>query len=247
MSTGATPSLAVLPRHVAIIMDGNGRWARQRGLPRVEGHRAGIEAVRDIVRASGEVGLKYLTLYAFSVENWRRPAQEIRFLMGLLRQFLRDQLAELNRNRVRLRAIGRLGDLPGPVRRQLERTTEATRHNDGMVLTLALSYGARAELADAVQAIAREVAAGRLRPEDVGEATISQHLYAPELPDPDLLVRTSGEMRVSNFLLWQISYCEFWVTKTLWPDFRREELWRAFRSYAKRQRRFGRVGAPEVE
>ncbi len=226
-------------------MDGNGRWARQRGLPRLEGHRAGAESVRAIVRACGELGIEYLTLYAFSVENWNRPKPEVSALMRLLEFYLKQEIPELDKNNVRLAAIGRLHELPLRAQRQLEKSIAALRHNTGLTLVLALSYGGRAELVDAMRELAREVKAGRLNVSDIDEAAIARHLYTRDIPDPDLLIRTSGEMRVSNFLLWQISYAEIYVTDTLWPDFRKPQLEAALADYAKRHRRFGRVAAAE--
>lgn len=243
MSTEATaiPKFTVVPRHVAVIMDGNGRWARHRGKPRIEGHRAGIEAVRETVQACSEVGVEFLTLYAFSVENWKRPKEEVSTLMAILHQFLLEQRSKLMEEQVRLFVIGRLEDLPEPVRGLLLETMELTRDHRRMTLTLALSYGGRAELVHAVQAISRKVAIGELAPDQITEETVSAHLYQPELPDPDLLIRTSGEMRLSNFLLWQISYTELWVTDVFWPDFRKEHFWQALTSYGGRNRRFGDV------
>jgi undecaprenyl diphosphate synthase len=235
------PHLAEVPRHIAIIMDGNGRWARQRALPRLEGHRRGAESVREIVRACGEWGIEFLTLYAFSAENWKRPKSEIEALMRLLEKYLRDEVPELRENNVRLRAIGRLSDLPERVQRQLQQSIEATANNTGLTLILALSYGSRGELVEAAKRIAQEVRDGKLTVEQIDEAAISRRLYTAEYPDPDLLIRTSGEMRLSNFLLWQISYSELWVTKTLWPDFRRDHLLRALQDYNRRHRRFGGV------
>lgn len=231
-----------LPRHVAIIMDGNGRWARARGLPRIEGHRAGVESVREIVSAAGEVGIKYLTLYAFSRENWERPRAEVRALMHLLEYYLRQEIAELNRNDVRLEAIGRLDELPERVRRALEQARAALARNRGLTLILALSYSGRAELVDAVREIVAEAKSGHLDAADVNERLIEQHLCTRKFPDPDFLIRTSGEMRVSNFLLWQISYTELWITPTYWPDFRRPEFLRALDEFARRERRLGKVG-----
>jgi len=228
-----------VPRHVAIIMDGNGRWARQRGWPRLRGHREGANSVRAILRACRRAGVQYLTLYAFSVENWVRPRAEISGLMGLLRKFLREQEHELHEHQVRLRVIGRPQDLPAAVQRELNRVLAATAHYTGGQLILALSYGSRAEITDAARRIAADVQAGRLRPEDVTEQALAARLYAPDVPDPDLLIRTSGEMRVSNFLLWQISYAELYVTDVLWPDFREAEFQRALDDYARRHRRFG--------
>jgi undecaprenyl diphosphate synthase len=240
-----TSSLKNIPRHVAIIMDGNGRWARERGLPRIEGHRAGAESVRRIVRSSGELGIEYLTLYAFSVENWNRPKTEVTALMHLLELYLKQEIPELNKNNVRLAAIGRLHELPERAQRQLQKSIEALSKNTGLTLVLALSYGARAELVDAVREIAGEVKAGRLDSAGIDEKMISHHLYTRSMPDPDLLIRTSGEMRISNFLLWQISYAELYVTETLWPDFGKPELINALEEFGKRQRRFGRVSPPE--
>ena len=234
-----------IPRHIAIIMDGNGRWARQRGLPRLEGHRAGAESVRAIVRACGELGIEYLTLYAFSVENWNRPKPEVSALMRLLEFYLKQEIPELNKNNVRLAAIGRLHELPLRAQRQLEKSVAALRQNTGLTLVLALSYGGRAELVDAMRELGREIKAGRLNVSDIDETAIARHLYTRDIPDPDLLIRTSGEMRVSNFLLWQISYAEIYVTDTLWPDFRKPQLEAALADYAKRHRRFGRVAAAE--
>ena len=240
-----THPLKNIPRHVAIIMDGNGRWAQQRKLPRIEGHRAGAESVRAIVRASGELGIEYLTLYAFSIENWNRPKIEVSALMHLLEFYLKQEIPELNKNNVRLAAIGRIHELPGSAQKQLAKSIEALSKNTGLTLVLSLSYGGRAEIVDAVRAIAREMKAGRLDVADIDEKVISQHLYTRAIPDPDLLIRTSGEMRVSNFLLWQISYAEIYVTETLWPEFRKPELVKALEDYGKRHRRFGRVNSTE--
>jgi undecaprenyl diphosphate synthase len=234
-----------IPRHVAIIMDGNGRWARERGLPRIEGHRRGAESVRQVVRVCGELGIEYLTLYAFSIENWNRPKTEVLALMRLLEFYLKQEIPELDKNNVRLAAIGRIHELPQSAQRQLEKSMDALKKNTGLTLVLALSYGGRAEIVDAMRSIAREVKAGRLDVTDVDEKVISRHLYTRSIPDPDLLIRTSGEMRVSNFLLWQISYAEIYVTETLWPDFRKAELLTALEDYSKRQRRFGRVNSNE--
>lgn len=231
-----------LPRHVAIIMDGNGRWARQRGLPRVEGHRASVDAVRDIIEAAGELGIKYLTLYAFSTENWKRPADEVGALMELLVEHIEGNLDELISKNVRIEAIGRLDELPAGPRRAVSMAVAKTRENDGLVLILALNYGGRREITDAVRHIAREVAAGRLDPENIDQSTIANALYTADFPDPDLLIRTSGEFRLSNFLLWQCAYTEFWTTEVRWPDFRRQQLIDAIRSYQQRERRFGGLG-----
>ena len=230
---------ATLPTHVAIIMDGNGRWAKQRGLPRVEGHRNGVESVRAVVRAAGEVGIKYLTLYAFSVENWNRPKDEVDTLMKYLARFLKNEIGELNRNNVRLEVIGQIYRLPEFVQEQLHRTQGALAKNNGLTLILALSYGGRQEIVEAVRAIAAKAKVGKLEPAEINEQVISQNLYTHVYPDPDLLIRTSGELRVSNFLLWQISYAEFVVTPTLWPDFRKAEFFAALEEYNRRHRRFG--------
>jgi len=227
------------PRHVAIIMDGNGRWARTRGLPRTRGHAEGVESVRAITRACARRELQQLTLYAFSEENWRRPRREVGLLMRLLRRFLVRERDEIMENNIRLTAIGRLHRLPDDVRRELERTRELSAGNDGMVLNLALSYGGRQEIVDALRAIAARVAKGELGPEDVTEDLVTAHLYQPGMPPPDLLVRTAGEMRVSNFLLWQISYTELHVAPECWPAFREEHLDRAFSAYRQRVRKFG--------
>jgi undecaprenyl diphosphate synthase len=227
-----------LPRHVAVIMDGNGRWAAERRLPRVAGHRAGIDAVREIVEVSARLGLEVLTLYAFSKENWKRPRSEVATLMALLREYLRRELDTLLRNNIRLHTIGRTGELPPTARRELDRALESTAGASGMRFNIALSYGGRTEIADAC----RSIAAAGLAPEAIDERTIAAHLYTAGLPDPDLLIRTSGELRVSNFLLWQIAYSEIWVTETLWPDFRRLHLFQALVDYQGRERRYGGLG-----
>ncbi len=224
---------------MAIIMDGNGRWAKERGLPRLRGHEAGTESVREAIRACRAIGIQYLTLYAFSTENWVRPRSEIAGLMSLLRNFLRDREFELHENRVRLRVIGRMEDLPGALQKELRRVIAATAGYEEGHLILALSYGGRDEIASAARAIARRVKRGELDPEDVNEKTVAAHLYLPDVPDPDLLIRTSGEMRVSNFLLWQISYSEIYVTKVLWPEFREAQLREAVDEFVRRRRRFG--------
>ena len=229
-----------LPRHIAIIMDGNGRWAKRRRLPRIAGHRAGISAVRQAVEACARIGVPYLTLYAFSVENWKRPHTEIKLLMGLLREYLKKEINELNRQNIRLGVIGRIQELPKPVLQDLQNALDRTERNTGLRLTLALNYGARAELVDAVC----ELLAGSKRngPVKVDEAVLSQHLYTRGLPDPDLLIRTSGELRLSNFLLWQVAYAEIWVTETLWPDFKQLDLFQAIIDFQKRERRYGGLG-----
>jgi undecaprenyl diphosphate synthase len=232
--------LGRLPKHIAIIMDGNGRWAKRRRLPRIAGHRAGIRAVRQAVEASARLGIPYLTLYAFSVENWKRPHTEVKLLMSLLRQYLKKEIGELNRQNIRLEVIGRIHELPPPVIHDLQHTLDETRKNTGMRLILALNYGARAELVDAVQELlARAQGNGPLT---VDEAMLSAHLYTRGLPDPDLLIRTSGELRLSNFLLWQVAYSELWVTETLWPDFTQKDLLRAVIDFQKRERRYGGLG-----
>jgi undecaprenyl diphosphate synthase len=235
-----------LPRHVAIIMDGNGRWARQRNLPRVAGHKAGVEPVRVTVETCARLGLQHLTLYAFSVENWKRPRSEVDTLWRLLRIYLRRELADLMRNGVRLIAIGRLDALPAPARRELLEVVDATAANRGLQVNLAINYSGRAELADAFNAmLAQARDNGGLDRLSVTEDDIASHLYTAGLPDPDLLIRTSGEMRISNFLLWQIAYAELYVTPTLWPDFTRGELLRALLEYQRRDRRFGGLNAPQ--
>jgi undecaprenyl diphosphate synthase len=230
-----------LPRHIAIIMDGNGRWAKERGLTRNRGHREGVNSVREITRECAKLGIKQLTLYAFSVENWKRPKVEVNFLMRMLGRFLVQERKEIMDNDIRLAAIGRLHELPKGVRKELRETIEMSGDNKGMTLCLALNYGGRTEIADAAARIARGVEDGGIRPGDIDEEMFARHLYTSGMPDPDLLIRTSGEMRVSNFLLWQMSYTEIYVTKVLWPDFRKEELMKAIREYAKRERRFGGI------
>ncbi|MCU0612250.1 MAG: isoprenyl transferase [Candidatus Eisenbacteria bacterium] len=225
-------------------MDGNGRWARARGLPRIRGHQAGVEALRDIVTACAEWDIPYVTLYSFSTENWARPRAEVDFLMGLLQRYLRHELDVLQKNNVRLLTIGSSEQMPEPVRRDLAAAMQSTAGNTGLTLTLALSYGSRAEIVEAVRALAREAAAGVVCPDDIDENMVAARLQTSGTPDPDLLIRTSGEMRISNFLLWQIAYTELWVTPTYWPDFRRAELLRALEDYAGRERRFGKVEAP---
>ena len=230
---------AVLPRHVAIIMDGNGRWAKQRHQPRLFGHRAGADSLRAVLRACRDQGVEYLTVYAFSTENWIRPADEVSGLMSLLKTFLKKDEHELHENQVRLRVTGRIQDLPKAVRAELERVMAATRDYRKGHLILALSYGGRAEIVDAVRALATEVQAGRLDPARIDEAAITARLYLPDVPDPDLMIRTSGELRLSNFLLWELSYAEFYFTDTLWPDFREADFAKALDEYARRQRRYG--------
>jgi undecaprenyl diphosphate synthase len=230
-----------LPRHVAVIMDGNGRWATQRGLPRVAGHTEGVTAVRTVVRAAGELGIEFLTLYAFSSENWNRPRHEVSTLMSLLERSVDRELPELMARNVRFRVIGRPHGVPPAVRRRIEHVVAATAGNTGLTLLMAFNYGGRDELIDACRALAGEVERGRLRPEDIDEVRMSRALYTDGVPDPDLLIRTSGEMRVSNFLLWQIAYTELWVTPTHWPDFEARDLFLAVADFQQRNRRFGRV------
>jgi len=234
-----TPPESNIPQHVAIIMDGNGRWARQKGLARIEGHRAGAESVQRAVDVCSELGIRFLTLYAFSTENWRRPASEVRGLMKLLDQFLQERLEELQKHRLRLKAIGELDRLPASVRKRLEKVMEKTCEHKAGTLTLCLSYGARAEITSAVRTIAAEVQRGELKPEQITEETVEAHLYTSDLPDPDLIIRTANERRLSNFLLWQASYSELWVTPVLWPDFRKEHFLQAIADYSRRTRRFG--------
>lgn len=229
-----------LPQHVAIIMDGNGRWAKKQGLlTRVRGHESGVEALRRTATAAAEIGIRYLTVYAFSSENWARPKMEVDALMSILVNALHKELPTLQENRIKLHAIGRLQDLPAACQRQLNEVMEATATNNRMTLTLALSYGSREELVDAFQHVAREAAAGRLRPEDLDAKTVERFLYTAGMPDPDLVIRTSGEQRISNFLLWQISYAELFFTPVLWPDFDRLHLEEALAAYAGRERRKG--------
>lgn len=230
-----------LPVHIAIIMDGNGRWARKRNLPRTAGHEAGVEAVRRVVRAAAELGIKYLTLYTFSIENWKRPREEVAALMRLLTRTTRREIDELDRNNVRLITTGRVDELSLSRRKALAHAVDKTRTNDGLVLNLALNYGGRTEIIDAVKAIAQAVRSGHIQPGEISESLFSNYLYTAGLPDPDLLIRTSGEMRISNFLLWQTSYTELYVTDVLWPDFERSELFKAIIEYQKRERRFGKV------
>jgi undecaprenyl diphosphate synthase len=230
-----------LPRHVAIIMDGNGRWAKLRQKRRVEGHRAGIASVRDVVETSARLGLQVLTLYAFSVENWKRPQTEVSTLMELLKRYLRMELETLLKNNIRFEVIGRMGDLPGDVQDELRRAMERTRERSGLLFNIALNYGGRAEITDAVRTLAAEVARSGRDPASITEHDLSAHLYTAGQPDPDLLIRTSGELRISNFLLWQIAYSEIWVTDVLWPDFRRRHLLQAIADYQKRERRYGGI------
>jgi undecaprenyl diphosphate synthase len=232
---------ARLPRHVAIIMDGNGRWAKLRRKPRVEGHRAGIAAVRDVVETSARLGLEVLTLYAFSIENWKRPKAEVATLMGLLKRYLRMELETLLKNDIRFQVIGRIDELPRDVQQELQRGMDKTRSRRGLLFNIALNYGGRAEITDAVQRLLQDVLRNGRDPSKIDEALLSSYLYTAGQPDPDLLIRTSGELRVSNFLLWQIAYAEMWVTDVLWPDFRRRHLLQAIVDFQKRERRYGGI------
>lgn len=230
-----------LPAHVAVIMDGNGRWAEDRQKARIDGHREGMESVRDIVKVSSQLGVRYLTLYAFSIENWKRPSKEVRFLMMLLESYLNREVDDLHRNNVRIRTIGKTNALPKSVQKVLMRAMERTKDNDGLTLTLALSYGARWDMLRAVQMIALDVRRGKVSPEDLTEERFSSYLQTGFMPDPDLLIRTSGEVRVSNFLLWEIAYTELYVTERYWPEFRRNDYYQALYDFLRRERRFGRT------
>jgi undecaprenyl diphosphate synthase len=234
--------LGRLPRHVAIVMDGNGRWATRRGLKRTEGHAAGEQALFDTVEGALDIGLEWMTVYAFSTENWRRPVDEVRYLMNFNERLLLKRRDELHERGVRVRFIGRRGGrVPGRLRRQISDAEELTQHNRTMTLTFAFNYGGRAELVDAARAIAREAVDGGLDPDKITDRTVARHLYAPDMPDPDLLVRTSGEFRISNYLLWELAYAELVFTDVLWPDFRREHLFEAIGEYQRRERRFGAI------
>jgi len=233
-----------LPRHVAIIMDGNGRWAKLRHKRRVEGHRAGIASVRDVVETSARLGLQVLTLYAFSVENWKRPKTEVSTLMALLKRYLRMELDTLLGNNIRFQVIGRMDELPTDVQKELQRGMDRTAHATGLLFNIALNYGGRAEITDAVRRLATDLLANGRDPSHIDEPLLSSYLYTAGQPDPDLLIRTSGELRISNFLLWQIAYAEIWVTEVLWPDFRRRHLLQAIADYQKRERRYGGIAPP---
>jgi undecaprenyl diphosphate synthase len=235
------PDLTTVPRHIAIIMDGNGRWAKERGLPRTEGHRRGAESVRAMTEACRELGVQYLTLFAFSSENWKRPKREVDALMKLLELYLKREVKEMMKNNIKLQAIGRLHDLPESCQRELHRAIENTANNTELTLILALSYGGREEIVDGVKSLIESIEKGHLDKAMINNEVFSKHLYTRYYPDPDLLIRTSGELRLSNFLLWQLSYTEFYITDKLWPDFRKPELEEAIASYSKRQRRFGAV------
>jgi len=240
-STGTDLDPQNLPAHIAVIMDGNGRWAKKRFLNRIKGHEKGSETVRTVVRTCREIGIRVLTLYAFSTENWQRPRSEIIALMALLKKFLISERKEMLDNNIRLNAIGQIERLPEDVRQELHRSIRLTEKNSGMILNLALSYGGRAEIVKAVKEIAQDIKTGHIDADSITPDLISKHLYTQEMPDPDLLIRTSGEMRISNFLLWQIAYTEICVTDTLWPDFGKDELLQILKNYQKRERRFGKV------
>ena len=235
------PKLEKIPEHVAIIMDGNGRWAKQRGLPRLKGHEQGAESVRAVLRAARQAGVKYLTLYAFSTENWVRPKDEVEGLMNLLGVFMDRYEGEILKNKVRLRVMGQLERLPEKLRKKLLKLMEKSAKDYEHTLILALSYGGRLEIAEAAKAIARKAASGELDPETVNESTVAQHLYLPDVPDPELMIRTSGELRLSNFMLWQLSYAELYVTDIFWPDFREEQFFQALEAFNQRGRRYGGV------
>jgi undecaprenyl diphosphate synthase len=230
-----------LPRHIAIIMDGNGRWARKRALPRSMGHRAGVEALRKVVKTCSELGIQVLTVYAFSTENWSRPKDEVGVLMTLLTEYLRKELNELHQNNVVIRTLGRIVELPMEAQRELDHSMKKTRNNSGLILNLALNYGGRAEIIDAVKKVSSDVLSGKQRIEEIDENVFSQQLFTKGIPDPDLLIRTSGEMRLSNFLLWQLAYTEIVIIKELWPDFGEKALLESIKMYQKRDRRFGGI------
>jgi undecaprenyl diphosphate synthase len=228
-----------IPGHVAIIMDGNGRWASKRSLPRIAGHRAGVKSVQEVIKAAEESGVSILTLYTFSTENWKRPKYEVAALFKLLENYVDSQAGKLTKNNIRLSVIGKLGALPENLRNKLEALVEKTKNNTALTLNLALNYGARTEIVDAVRAVANDCVSKRIRPEEIDEKIFSGYLYTKDLPDPDLLIRTSGEMRLSNFLLWQLSYAELYISKKLWPDFKKNDFLKAVKEYQSRQRRYG--------
>jgi undecaprenyl diphosphate synthase len=232
-----------LPQHVAVIMDGNGRWAQQRGLPRIMGHRRGVDTLKQLLRRCSDWGISALTAYAFSTENWGRPLEEVGFLMTLFERVLRQELTEMMAENVRIQFVGNLSALPNSLQGEIERAVDATRHNAGIRFTVATNYGGRQEILQACRAIATRVQRGELQPDDIDENLFSRHLYTADLVDPDLLIRTSGEMRISNFLLWQLAYAEIYVTETLWPDFTKLEFHQALQAYQRRDRRFGKVSA----
>ncbi|HEX21793.1 MAG TPA: isoprenyl transferase [Actinobacteria bacterium] len=229
-----------VPRHVAVIMDGNGRWAAKRGLPRLAGHRAGAKAVREVVAAAAQAGVEYLTLYTFSVENWKRPKQEVSGLMGLFEEVLQREIDALAKKNVRISVIGRLEEMPASTREKFQDGIKKTAGNDGLKLVIAVNYGGRTEITDAVTSIVKAVEAGHISSDQISPSLIARYLYTKDMPDPDLVIRTSGELRVSNFLLWQIAYAEFWITDILWPDFGRDDFYQALYEFQCRNRRFGR-------
>ncbi|MCA9057924.1 MAG: isoprenyl transferase [Planctomycetaceae bacterium] len=234
----------MIPRHIAIIMDGNGRWAQSRGLPRIEGHRRGVHSVRSVVEESSRLGVEQLTLYCFSSENWKRPRRELTLLMHLLKQYLIEERREIQRQGLRFRVIGKVEELDPMIQTEIRKTEEVSAGNTGMTLCLAVNYGARQEITEAVRRIVTQVQQGQLSPEEISEAIIEQNLMTAGMPDPDLVIRTAGEMRISNYLLWQISYAELWVTEMFWPEFREAGLHEAIRSFASRDRRFGGLNQP---
>jgi undecaprenyl diphosphate synthase len=234
-------SLEKIPKHVALIMDGNGRWAQERNLPRIEGHKEGAQSVRAVLRAAAQAGVEFITVYAFSTENWKRPPQEVDGLMKLLIGSLNAYEQELHDNKIRLRVMGQFDRLPLPVRMRLQKTIDATKDYTGHTFIIALSYGSRTEIADAAKKIGEKVKAGELNPKQIDEQTVADHLYLPDVPDPELMIRTSGELRLSNFLLWQLSYSEFYITETYWPDFREEQFFGALEAFNERDRRYGGV------
>ncbi len=248
MAATSSPDLDLqrLPRHVAIIMDGNGRWAQLRGLGRIEGHKRGKDSVRAVVETSRRIGIRYLSLFAFSTENWERPRSEVSALMTLLRQYLRSELRKMMKNGIRLVAVGDTARLPPALQRELADRIEATRNNDGMTVVLAVSYGGREDIVEAAKRLARDARDGKIDPDKIDANTFESQLATHGIPDPDLLIRTSGEMRISNFFLWQTAYSEIYVTDTLWPDFREAEYLHALRQYEQRERRFGRVSPPQA-
>lgn len=230
-----------LPKHIAIIMDGNGRWAKEKGLPRTAGHKEGVERVKDIIRAASDLGVSFLTLFAFSTENWARPREEVDVLMRYLENFLNNNIDELHKNNIRLLVIGRDEPIPGYLLKKISQAKEKTKDNSGLSLVLALNYGSRQEITDAARRLSRDVREGKLKPEEVDEARFNAYLYTAAIPDPDLFIRTSNELRISNFLLWQLSYAELYFTGKYWPDFRKEDLEQAIEAYQARSRRFGKV------
>lgn len=230
-----------IPKHIAIIMDGNGRWARKRNLPRISGHKAGVEALRNVIKTCSNIGVSYLTLYAFSTENWKRPKEEVKGLMDLLVLYLRKEIGELHKNKVKINIIGDISKLPKKARLEIKKATELTMKNDGLCVNIALNYGGRSEIIKAIKDICQSVENKDFTIEEIDERKISSFLYTEDIPDPDLLIRTSGEKRISNFLLWQIAYTEIWFTEVYWPDFKEEHIFEAIRDYTKRKRRFGGI------